>query len=197
VLGFWRRPIVSLAAASSPATLVGLNPSTSALSRSVLLRHAAVPPRRARLGCAHPKIKTAPENWRGFYSCDVLLIRRTPVCSRPSTRRLPNSPCSLLEYHRGCSVSLPCSEWERVVPLRYCHQSREALALLGSSGAFVPRDVGKGRFTEPPWRLGQSPLPEILKELSALSLSAGSLASTYRFSETNPLRTADATTSEF
>jgi hypothetical protein len=26
-------------------------------------------------------------------------------------------------YHRGCSVSLPCSEWERVVPLRYCHQS--------------------------------------------------------------------------
>jgi hypothetical protein len=28
-------------------------------------------------------------------------------------------------YHRGCSVSLPCSEWERVVPLRYCHQSAE------------------------------------------------------------------------
>src|SRR3984893_12639986 len=26
-------------------------------------------------------------------------------------------------YHRGCSVSLPCSEWERVVPLRYNHQS--------------------------------------------------------------------------
>jgi hypothetical protein len=26
-------------------------------------------------------------------------------------------------YHRGCSVSLPCSEWERVGPLRYCHQS--------------------------------------------------------------------------
>jgi Putative addiction module component len=26
-------------------------------------------------------------------------------------------------YHRGCSVSLPCSEWERVVPLRYCHQN--------------------------------------------------------------------------
>ena len=37
-------------------------------------------------------------------------------------------------YHRGCSVSLPCSEWERVVPLRYCHQSRRALALLGSGG---------------------------------------------------------------
>ena len=28
-------------------------------------------------------------------------------------------------YHRGCSVSLPCSEWERVVPPRYCHQSAE------------------------------------------------------------------------
>jgi hypothetical protein len=28
-------------------------------------------------------------------------------------------------YHRGCSVSLPCSEWERVGPLRYCHQSAE------------------------------------------------------------------------
>src|SRR5207247_8512409 len=28
-------------------------------------------------------------------------------------------------YHRGCSVSLPCSEWERVEPLRYCHQRSE------------------------------------------------------------------------
>src|SRR5881397_4111532 len=28
-------------------------------------------------------------------------------------------------YHRGCSVSLPCSEWERVGPLRYCHQRSE------------------------------------------------------------------------
>src|ERR1700682_2088180 len=25
-------------------------------------------------------------------------------------------------YHWGCSVSLPCSEWERVGPLRYDHQ---------------------------------------------------------------------------
>ena len=29
-------------------------------------------------------------------------------------------------YHRGCSVSLPCSEWERVGPLRYDHQRSEA-----------------------------------------------------------------------
>src|SRR4051794_41761471 len=28
-------------------------------------------------------------------------------------------------YHRGCSVSLPCSEWERVVPLRDDHQRSE------------------------------------------------------------------------
>src|SRR5881397_804261 len=34
-------------------------------------------------------------------------------------------------YHRGCSVSLPCSEWERVVPLRYCHQTH---LLTGASG---------------------------------------------------------------
>ena len=27
-----------------------------------------------------------------------------------------------MHYHRGCSVSLPCSEWERVGPLRYDHQ---------------------------------------------------------------------------
>ena len=26
-------------------------------------------------------------------------------------------------YHRGCSVSLPCSEWERVGPLRDNHQT--------------------------------------------------------------------------
>ncbi len=28
-------------------------------------------------------------------------------------------------YHRGCSVSLPCSEWERVGPPRYYHQRGE------------------------------------------------------------------------
>src|SRR5207249_10149807 len=44
--------------------------------------------------------------WRG--SGDVLLSRGL-------------SP----HYHRGCSVSLPCSEWERVVPLRYYHQRSE------------------------------------------------------------------------
>src|SRR5207248_10307721 len=45
-------------------------------------------------------------NHRAFYSGDVLLSHGL-------------SPY----YHRGCSVSLPCSEWERVEPLRYGHQS--------------------------------------------------------------------------
>src|SRR5439155_7003240 len=30
-------------------------------------------------------------------------------------------------YHRGCSVSLPCSEWERVVPLRWGPQTGTAV----------------------------------------------------------------------
>ena len=65
------------------------------------LSACGVPPRRARVGVAHQKLKTPPENRRGFYSGDVLLSHGL-------------SPY----YHRGCSVSLPCSEWERVVPLR-------------------------------------------------------------------------------
>jgi hypothetical protein len=39
-------------------------------------------------------------------------------------------------YHRGCSVSLPCSEWERVGPLRYCHQK-----LAPNSSAQVSSEV--------------------------------------------------------
>ena len=34
-----------------------------------------------------------------------------------------------MHYHWGCSVSLPCSEWERVVPLRYYHQRADAAEL--------------------------------------------------------------------
>src|SRR5207237_9988482 len=39
-------------------------------------------------------------------------------------------------YHRGCSVSLPCSEWERVVPLRDNHQKFTPL----QRGKFLVRD---------------------------------------------------------
>ena len=35
-------------------------------------------------------------------------------------------------YHRGCSVSLPCSEWERVVPLRDDHQKQSPNVFRGS-----------------------------------------------------------------
>ena len=42
---------------------------------------------------------------RAFGSGDVLLSHGLPPY-----------------YHRDRSVSLPCSEWERVAPLRYCHQ---------------------------------------------------------------------------
>ena len=60
----------------------------------------------ARAGRTAQKIKTPLQIQWGLYSGDVLLSRGL-------------SPY----YHRGCSVSLPCSEWERVVPLRYCHQN--------------------------------------------------------------------------
>src|SRR5437868_15393342 len=56
-------------------------------------------------------------------------------------------------YHRGCSVSLPCSEWERVVPLRYNHQRSEpdwrfaataaTQARVGISDDDVDRTVSK------------------------------------------------------
>src|SRR5438477_409455 len=41
------------------------------------------------------------------------------------------------DYHRGCSVSLPCSEWERVGPLRYCHQRSEPDWHLNRTGGFA------------------------------------------------------------
>ena len=33
-----------------------------------------------------------------------------------------------MHYHRGCSVSLPCSGWERVGPPRYDHQRTEPVS---------------------------------------------------------------------
>src|SRR3954465_12584599 len=54
---------------------------------------------------------------RGFSSGDVLLSHNLSS-----------------HYHRGCSVSLPCSEWERVVPLRYYHQNLAPRTALSSGG---------------------------------------------------------------
>ena len=66
-------------------------------------------------------------NHRAFYSGDVLLSHGL-------------SPY----YHRGCSVSLPCSEWERVGPLRYCHQSAEPHRHF----AAVAATQARGRISE-------------------------------------------------
>jgi hypothetical protein len=59
----------------------------------------------------HPKKKTRliVSNEPGRNSGDVLLSHNLSS-----------------HYHRGCSVSLPCSEWERVGPLRYDHQKADA-----------------------------------------------------------------------
>src|SRR5436853_2271100 len=93
---FWRRPIDSFAPAHSPATLAGLTVYPPASQHGVF---------SARVGVPEIKNPTGM-NRAGFYSGDVLLSHDLSS-----------------HYHRGCSVSLPCSEWERVVPLRYYHQS--------------------------------------------------------------------------
>jgi hypothetical protein len=89
--------------------------------------------RRSAAACSsrksHRKLKTPPENRRGFYSGDVLLSHGL-------------SPY----YHRGCSVSLPCSEWERVVPLRYCHQSAEPHWRFAAVAATQARSRVSGDF---------------------------------------------------
>src|SRR2546430_8056370 len=102
-------------------------------------------------------------NHRAFYSGDVLLSHGL-------------SPY----YHRGCSVSLPCSEWERVGPLRY-----------------LSPEVRAGLALEPHWRLccvrSDKRRRESLETISSFQRTPVSLASTYRSSFR--LRTADATTS--
>jgi hypothetical protein len=71
-------------------------------------------------------------------------------------------------YHRGCSVSLPCSEWERVVPLRYCHQSAEPHCgwLLSQRRKHEAESLGTSGF-----------------KFRKNTIFSDSLASTYRFSE--------------
>src|SRR2546427_2863969 len=87
------------------------------------------------------KIKTPPsEPGEVFSSGDVLLSHGL-------------SPY----YHRGCSVSLPCSEWERVGPLRYCHQR-----------------------SEPHWRFRRFAPTRISGDDVDLLKNFGSLISTYR-----------------
>ena len=89
---FWRRPTDSRTPVRSPATLAGLTVYPTASQHVVF---------SARVGDAKTKRPAhLAMNW-ALCSGDVLLSHGL-------------SPY----YHRGCSVSLPCSEWERVVPLR-------------------------------------------------------------------------------
>src|SRR6266404_1998304 len=79
---------------------------------------------------------------RSLRSGNVLLIRELPFSARVGVATNTKSPLAFSQrafcsgdvllshgrspyYQRGCSVSLPCSEWERVGPLRYCHQRSE------------------------------------------------------------------------
>src|SRR5437773_3386522 len=93
---FWRRTIDSFPPAHSPRYLRGFD----RLAASFPARHVLCSSRRRK------KNTRRSFDLRVVNSGDVLLSHGL-------------SPY----YHRGCSVSLPCSEWERVGPLRYCHQS--------------------------------------------------------------------------
>jgi hypothetical protein len=137
---------------------------------------------------------------------DVLLIRsprlrqdrRAGVHRKPSTltSKVLGSGDVLLShglsphYHRGCSVSLPCSEWERVVPLRYCHQSAEPHWQFAAVAATQARSrvSGDGRLKISKEHDFQSAIATRKSKISS-----DPLTSTYRSSFR--LRTADATTS--
>ena len=99
VASFWRRPTDSRTPVRSPATLAGLTIYPTASQHVVF---------SARVGAATKTKSPLAFSQRALSSGDVLLSHGL-------------SPY----YHRGCSVSLPCSEWERVGPLRYCHQRSE------------------------------------------------------------------------
>ncbi len=67
--------------------------------------------------------------------------KKSPVSCFQDTGRKPGDDLLShnleMHYHRLCSVSLPCSGWERVVPPRYGHQKRSTGA--GSRIRQVPR----------------------------------------------------------
>ena len=105
-------------------------------NRSIFLRQAA-----CRVRVRHHQKSKMPDgiNHRAFCSGDVLLSRGL-------------SPY----YHRGCSVSLPCSKWERVGPLRYYHQSAEPHWQFAAVAATQARSRISGDFC-------QSSLPKFRK----------------------------------
>src|ERR1700736_768005 len=58
-------------------------------------------------------------------------------------------------YHRGCSVSLPCSEWERLVPPRQGHQRSEPDWHFAAFAATQAR----GGISGDGWRFSEPTLP--------------------------------------
>ena len=117
----------------SPAARAGL---------TVYVARLPSAPFSARVGVPESKMPDGL-NHRAFCSGDVLLSHGL-------------SPY----YHRGCSVSLPCSEWERVGPLRYCHQSAEPHWRFAAIAA-RQADIGLWGLG----RLSQSPLPKFRKNM--------------------------------
>jgi hypothetical protein len=116
-----RSPIDSRSPDRSPAARAGLIICLVAAPRPCSLTAGGDPPRRALSRRYKKKPSTLLVKVLG--SGDVLLSHGL-------------SPY----YHRGCSVSLPCSEWERVGPLRCCHQRSEPdwhLNRTGGSTAFA------------------------------------------------------------
>src|SRR6202008_4176789 len=116
--------------------------------------------------------------------------RPLPTRPQPSIRRLPSTARSLLEkakrpvrqthrafcsgdvllshdlsshYHRGCSVSLPCSEWERVGPLRDNHQSAKPRGRFAATAARQGRSRTLGTTFQFPKNMnsGRNPRSEI------------------------------------
>src|SRR5262249_35002127 len=86
-----------------------------------------------------------------------------------------------MHYHRGCSVSLPCSEWERVVPLRYDHQKAgeaEVSPMGGGMGTVLPQLHQKfwGFFL----CLAANPQLRVRHRLNLLTKNRCSLRSAYR-----------------
>ena len=86
-------------------------------------------------------------------------------------------------YHRGCSVSLPCSEWERVVPLRYCHQSPKPDWRFAVFGGEAGRCRTLGTVIGDRWMVRAGFSFTIHLPLFTRKRTAASLMSTYRLSD--------------
>src|SRR6266403_512409 len=153
----WQRPTDSRTPVRSPATLAGLTIYPTASQHVVF---------SARVGVATKPKSPLAFSQRAFCSGDVLLSHGL-------------SPY----YHRGCSVSLPCSEWERVVPLRYCHQSAEPHWRLAAVAATQARSrlSGDRRLTQTPYNLfsKEHDFQSAIRNRKS-AISSDSLISTYR-----------------